>query len=32
LLDDALLEGEHGIVRQIAPELIAVLVDAFDLL
>lgn len=31
LLDDSLLEGQHAVVRQIGPELVAVLVDANDL-
>ena len=31
LLDDSLLDGQHAVIRQIGPELIAILVDASDL-
>jgi hypothetical protein len=31
LLDDSLLEGQHAVIRQIGPELVAILVDANDL-
>jgi hypothetical protein len=31
LLDDALLGGQHAVIRQIGPELVAILVDTNDL-